>query len=115
MGIFFSREAAKLQILDLSQDKTHITDSHHTTENDFLKNLCFKTPFAWDSSIDERWPQLDDKVDDNKLHMCAILADTLSLLHESIYTEVANSFGHLQPKKNDLAGQNMKFIYKVLH
>ena len=47
--------------------------------------------------------------------MCAILADTLSLLQESIYTEVANSFEHLQPKKNNLAGQNTKLIYKVLH
>ena len=29
--ISFSRGAAKLQMLDPSQDKTHMTDSHHTT------------------------------------------------------------------------------------
>ena len=38
--ISFSCGAAKLQMLDLSQDKTH------TTESDFLKNLCLKTPIA---------------------------------------------------------------------
>ena len=45
--ISFSCGAAKFQMLDLSQDKTHMTDSHHTTESDFLKNLCLKTPIAW--------------------------------------------------------------------
>ena len=90
----FSCGAVKLQMLDLNQDKTHTTDSHHTTEIDFLKNLCLKTPIAWGNSIDERWTQLDDKVS-NKLHMCATLAETVSLLQESIYTEAANIFGHL--------------------
>ena len=89
--ISFSCGAAKLQMLDLSQDKTHMTDSHHTTESDFLKNLCLKTPIAWGNSIDERWTQLDEKVS-NKLHMCANLAETVSILH-------------LQPKKRNLAGQ----------
>ena len=92
--ISFSCGAAKLQMLDLSQDKTHMTDSHHTTESDFLKNLCLKTPIAWGNSIDERWTQLDDKVS-NKLHMCANLAETVSLLH-------------LQPKKRNLAGQSRR-------
>ena len=76
--ISFSCGAAKLQMLDLSKDKTHMTDSHHTTKSDFLKNLCLKTPIAWGNSIDERWTQLDDKVS-NKLHMCATLAETVLL------------------------------------
>ena len=38
--ISFSSGAATLQMLDLSQDKDHMTDSHHTTKSDFLKNLC---------------------------------------------------------------------------
>ena len=96
--ISFACGAAKLQMLDLSQDKIHMTHSHHITESDFLKNLCLKTPIAWGSSTDEQWTQLDDKVSD-KLHICATLAETVSLLQESIYTEAANYFGHVQPKK----------------
>ena len=105
--ISFSCGAAKLQMLDLSQDKTHMTDSHHATESDFLKNLCLKTPVAWGNSVDERWTQLDDKVS-VKLHMCATLAETLTLLQESIYNDAANIFGHLQPKKRNLAGQSRR-------
>ena len=105
--ISFSCGAAKLQMLDLSQDKTHTTDSHHTTESDFLKNLCLKTPVAWGNSVHERWTQLDDKVS-VKLHMCATLAETLTLLQESIYNDAANIFGHLQPKKRNLAGQSRR-------
>ena len=101
--ISFSRGAAKLQMLDLSQDKAHTTDSHHTTEIDFIKNLCLKTPLAWGNSVDERWTQVDDK-----LHMCANLAETLTLLQESIYNDAANIFGHLQPKKRNLAGQSRR-------
>ena len=81
--ISFSCGVAKLQILDLSQDKTHTTDSHHTSESDFLKNLCLKTPIAYGNSNDEQWTLLDDKVSDN-LHMCTTLADTISLLQESV-------------------------------
>ena len=103
--ITFSCGAAKLQMLDLSQDKTHMTDSHHTTES--VKNLCLKTPVAWGNSVDERWTQLDDKVS-VKLHMCATLAETLTLLQESIYNDAANIFGHLQPKKRNLAGQSRR-------
>ena len=103
--ISFSCGAAKLQMLDLSQDKTHMTDSHHTTES--VKNLCLKTPVAWGNSVDERWTQLDDKVS-VKLHMCATLAETLTLLQESIYNDAANIFGHLQPKKRNLAGQSRR-------
>ena len=66
--ISFSCGAAKLHMLDLSQDKTHTTDSHHTTKSDFPKNFCLKTPIALGNSIDERWTQLDDKVSD-KLYM----------------------------------------------
>ena len=46
-NIYSSCGAAKLQMLDLSQDKTNTTDSHHTTESDFLKNLCLETHVAW--------------------------------------------------------------------
>ena len=105
--ISFSRGAAKLQMLDLSQDKTHMTDSHHTTESDFLKNLCLKTPIASGNSIAERWTQLDDKVT-KKLHMCVTSAETVSLRQESIYIGAANIFGHLQPKKRNLAGQSSR-------
>ena len=38
--ISFSCGAAMLQMLDLSQDKTHTTDSHHTTESDFLRTCA---------------------------------------------------------------------------
>ena len=78
-------------MLDLSQDKTHTTDSHHTSESDFLENLWLKTPIAWGNSTAEQWTLLDDKVSAN-LHMWATLADTISLLEESIYTEAANIF-----------------------
>ena len=105
--ISFSCGAAKLQILDLSQDKTHTTDSHHTTESHFLKNLCLKTPVAWGNTVDEWWTQLDDKIS-VKLHMCATLAETLTLLQESIYNDAANIFGHLQPKQWHLAGQSWR-------
>ena len=104
--ISFSCGAAKLQMLDLCQDKTHTTDSHNTIETDFLKNL-FLTPIALCNSVDKRWTLLDDKVSD-KLYMCATLADTLSLLQESIYNDAANIFGHLQPKKRNLAGQSRR-------
>ena len=40
--------------------------------------------------------------------MCATLADTISLLQESIYTEAVNIFGHLQPKKSNLTGQRRR-------
>ena len=38
-----------------------------------------------------------------KFHMCATSAKTLTLLQESIYDDAANIFGHLQPKKRNLA------------
>ena len=114
--ISFSCGAAKLQMLDLSQDKTHMTDSHHTAESDFLKNLCLKTPIAWGSSIDERWTQLDDKVS-IKLHMCTTLAEAVSHLQETIYTEAASIFGHLQQRMGHLAGQSRraKLSIQLIH
>ena len=51
--ISFSCGVVNLQMLDLSQDKTHETDSHHTSEGDFLMNLCLKTPITWGNSADE--------------------------------------------------------------
>ena len=62
--ISFSCGAAKLQMLDLIQNKTRMADSHNTTESDFRKNLCLKTPIAWCNSVDKQWTQLDDKVSD---------------------------------------------------
>ena len=99
--------AAKLQMLDLIQDETHTIDSHHTTESNFLKNLCLKTPIAWGNSIHERWTELDDKVS-IKLHMCTTLAETASLLPETIYTDAASIFGHLQQKTRWLAGPSRR-------
>ena len=66
-----------------------MTDSHHTTESNFLKNLCLETPIAWSNSIDEQWTELDDKVS-IKLHICTILAETVALLQETIYIEAAS-------------------------
>ena len=63
----------------MSQDKIHTTDSNYTTENDFLKNLCFETSIAWSNSIDVRWIQLDDKVT-SKVHVYVNFADIISLL-----------------------------------
>ena len=37
--------------------------------------------------------------------MCATLAETLTLLQESIY-DAAGIFEHLQPKKSNLAGES---------
>ena len=58
--ISFSCGTAKFQILDLSQDKTHTTDSHHATESEFLMNWCLKTPIVntySGNSVDEQWTQ----------------------------------------------------------
>ena len=46
--------------------------------------------------------------------MCATLAETVSLLQESIYTEAANIFGHLQPKKRNLAGQSWRTKFSIV-
>ena len=115
-GISLTCGAAKLQMLDLIQDKTHMIDSHHTTEINFLKNLCLKTPIAQGNSIDERQTELDDKVS-IKLHMCITLAETVSLLQETIYTEAATIFGHLQQKTRRLAGQSRrtKLSIQLIH
>ena len=110
--ISFSCDAAKLQMLDLSQDKTHTTDLHNTTESDILKNLCLKIPIAWGNSVDKRWTLLDDKVSD-KLYKCATLADTLSLLQESIYKDAENIFSDLQPKMRNLAGQSRRTKFSI--
>ena len=45
--------------------------------------------------------------------MCATLADTLSLLQESIYNDAANIFGHLQPEKRNLAGQSRRTKFSI--
>ena len=79
-------------------DQFNVPPPPFTTESDFLKNFCLKTHIAWGNSIDERWT--------HKLHMCATLAETVSLLQESIYTEAVNISGHLKPKKRNLAGQS---------
>ena len=103
--ISLSYGAAKLHMLVLIQDKTHTIDYYHTTESNFMKNLCLKTPIAWGNSTDEQWTELDDKVS-IKLHMCTTLAETVSLLQETIYTEAGSIFGHLQQNTRRLAGQS---------
>ena len=97
-------------------NKTHTIDSHHTIESNFPKNLCLKTPIAWGNSIDERRTVLDDKVS-IKLHMCTTLAETVSHLQETIYTEAASIFGHLQQKTRCLAGQSWrtKLSIQLIH
>ena len=40
--------------------------------------------------------------------MCATLAEILTLLQELIYDDAANIFGHLQPKKRNIAGQSQR-------
>ena len=91
-------------------------DSHHTTESNFLKNLYLKTPIAWGNSIDERWTDLDDKVS-IKLHMCTTLAETVSLLQETIYTEAASILAHLQQKTRYFTGQSQrtKLSIQLIH
>ena len=92
--ISLSCGAAKLKMLDPIQGEIYTTDSHHTTESNFLKNLLLKTLIAWGNSTDERWTELDDKVS-IKFCVCTTLAETASLLQETIYTEAPNIFGHL--------------------
>ena len=72
--ISFSCGATKPQMLDLIQDKTLTTDSHHISDSNFLMNFCLKTPIAWGNSVDVWWTQVDIIVSE-KLHMCATLAD----------------------------------------
>ena len=93
-----------------------MADSDHTSESDFLKNLRLKTSIAWGNSIDERWTQLYNKVS-IKLHMCTTLAETVSHLQETIYTEAASIFGHLQQKTRCLAGQSRrtKLSIQLIH
>ena len=114
--ISLSCGAAKLQMLDPIHDETHTTDLHCTTESNFLKNLCLKTPIAWGNSIDEQWTQLDDKVS-IKLHMCTTLAETVALLQEKICTEASSIFGHLKHKTRRLGGQNRrtKLSIQLIH
>ena len=88
-------------MLDPSQDEAHTTDSHHTTESNFLKNLCLKTPIAWGNSTEERWTELCDKVS-IKLHMCTALAETVAVPQETIYTEAAAFLGISTIKQDDL-------------
>ena len=78
--------------------------------------MCLKTPIAWGNSIDERWTELDDKVS-IKLHMCTSLVETVSLLQETVYTEAASIFGHLQQKTRCLAGQSWrtKLSIQLIH
>ena len=107
---------AKLQMLDPIQDETHTTDSHHTMNSNILKNLWLKILIPWGNSIDKRWAELDDKVC-VKLHMSIALAETASLLHETIYFELASIFGHLKQKTRQLTGQSRrtKLSIQLIH
>ena len=49
--ICLSCSAAKFQMLDHIQDETCTTDSHHTSESNFFKNLCLKRPIAWTTQL----------------------------------------------------------------
>ena len=45
--------------------------------------------------------------------MRTTLGDTLSLQQESIYNDAANIFGHLQPKKRNLAGKSRRTKFSI--
>ena len=94
-------------------NKTHTIDSRHTIESNFPKNLCLKTPIAWRNSFDQRRTVLDDKVS-IKLHMCTTLAETVSHLQETIYTEARSIFGHLQQKLAEQS-RRTKLSIQLIH
>ena len=78
--------------------------------------MYLETPIAWGNSIDERWTELDVKVS-IKLYMCTTLAETVALLQETIYTEAASIFGHLQQNTRRLARQSRrtKLSIQLIH
>ena len=78
--------------------------------------MCLKTSIAWGNSIDEQWKELDDKVS-IQLHVRTTLAETVALLQETIYTEAASIFGHLQHKTRGSAGQSRrtKLLIQLIH
>ena len=79
----------------------------HITQLKKISLRTCETPIAWGNSIDEHWTELDDKIS-IKLHMCTTLAETVSLLQETIYTEAASILGHLQQRTRYFAGQSRR-------
>ena len=79
----------------------------HITQLKVISLRTCETPIAWGNSIDEHWTELDDKIS-IKLHMCTTLAETVSLLQETIYTEAASILGHLQQRTRYFAGQSRR-------
>ena len=79
----------------------------HITQLKVISLRICETPIAWGNSIDEHWTELDDKIS-IKLHMCTTLAETVSLLLETIYTEAASILGHLQQRTRYFAGQSRR-------
>ena len=79
----------------------------HITQLKVISLRTCETPIAWGNSIDEHWTELDDKIS-IKLHMCTTLAETVSLLLETIYTEAASILGHLQQRTRYFAGQSRR-------
>ena len=79
----------------------------HITQLKVISLRTCETPIAWGNSIDEHWTELDDKIS-IKLHMCTTLAETVSLLQETIYTEAASILGHLKQRTRYFAGQSRR-------
>ena len=50
-----SRDAAKLKMLNTSQENTHTTNSHLIKEERLLEGSSVKTSIAWGKANDERW------------------------------------------------------------
>ena len=88
----------------------------HITQLKVISLRTCETPIAWGNSIDEHWTELDDKIS-IKLHMCTTLAETVSLLQETIYTEAASILGHLQQRTRYFAGQSRrtKLSIELIH
>ena len=83
-GVSFFLGATMFQMLNLSEDKTHIHDTHHTTETDSLKKLCLKTIIAWSNTSDDWLTQLDDKGNE-KFHVCNLNRSTMFLTGINLY------------------------------
>ena len=102
-----SCDAVKLKTQEISQENTHTTSSHLTTEKRLLEGLSGETPIAWGKANDEQWTQLDGIVS-RKLKNCHSLIEQVELQQNTTYNEAANIFGHCQPPKRNLAGQSRR-------
>ena len=105
--ISLSCEAANGLMLEPRLEKTHMTTPHLTNEEILLSKISLKTPIGWGKMNDERWSKLDDVVN-NKLNNQGSLADKITLLENTIYSEAANLFGHISPFEKNLAGKSRR-------